>query len=63
MSDFFAMGGYAGFVWPVYGLAALIMVVLMWRTVSVLKRRQAEFNDLDQARHAQRESRREGTTP
>jgi heme exporter protein D len=23
MSDFFAMGGYAAFVWPAYGVSAL----------------------------------------
>jgi heme exporter protein D len=55
MSDFFAMGGYAGFVWPVYGLAALIMAALLWRTLAVLKRRQAEFEELDRARQAQRQ--------
>ncbi|MBI4967900.1 MAG: heme exporter protein CcmD [Rhodospirillales bacterium] len=54
MSDFFAMGGYAGFVWPVYGLAALIMAALLWRTLAVLRRREAEFKDLDEARQAQR---------
>ena len=27
MSEFFNMGGYAGFVWPAYGLALVILVV------------------------------------
>lgn len=26
MNDFFAMGGYASFVWPSYGLGFLILV-------------------------------------
>ena len=28
MSEYFAMGGYAAFVWPSYGVAALLLVVL-----------------------------------
>jgi heme exporter protein D len=34
MSDYFAMGGYAAFVWPAYGLSAIVMiglVALVWR--------------------------------
>jgi heme exporter protein D len=27
MADFFAMGGYAGFVWPAYGVTLLILVI------------------------------------
>ena len=29
LADFFAMGGYAGFVWPAYGIAALVLVGLL----------------------------------
>jgi heme exporter protein D len=28
MSEYFAMGGYAAFIWPSYGVAALLLVVL-----------------------------------
>jgi heme exporter protein D len=34
ISDFFAMGGYAGFVWPAYGVALAVLgglAVLSWR--------------------------------
>jgi heme exporter protein D len=27
MADFFAMGGYAGFIWPAYGITLLILVI------------------------------------
>jgi heme exporter protein D len=30
MSAFFDMGGYAAFVWPSYGLAAVVLAVLAW---------------------------------
>lgn len=29
LSSFFAMGGYAGYVWPSYGLAIVVMVALL----------------------------------
>ena len=28
LAQYFAMGGYAGFVWPAYGLAAIVMIGL-----------------------------------
>lgn len=42
MSDFFAMGGYAAYVWPAYGLSALGLgglVVWTWRRGRRLRRR------------------------
>ena len=38
MSDFLAMGGYGGFVWPAFGLTALVMV---WLLVASLRRLRA----------------------
>lgn len=37
VADFLAMGGYAGYVWGAYGLAALIMVV---EPILVVRRRK-----------------------
>ena len=34
MTEFFAMGGYAAYVWPAYGFAALVLIALLvqsWR--------------------------------
>jgi heme exporter protein D len=28
MSEYLAMGGYAAFIWPSYGVAAILLVVL-----------------------------------
>ena len=28
MSDYFAMGGYAAFIWPSYGVAVVLLIVL-----------------------------------
>jgi heme exporter protein D len=29
MGDYFAMGGYAAFIWPSYGVAALLLIGLL----------------------------------
>lgn len=40
MSDFFAMGGYAGFVWSSYAIVVLVMGVLVMATWRDLKRQR-----------------------
>ena len=29
MNEFFAMGGYAAYVWPAYGISAVALIVLL----------------------------------
>lgn len=31
MSGFFAMGGYAAFIWPAYGVSALALLGMVWQ--------------------------------
>ncbi len=48
MSDYFAMGGYAAFVWPAYGLSAVVMLGLAlgaWRSVKTRERDLARLRD------------------
>jgi heme exporter protein CcmD len=33
IGQFFAMGGYALYVWPAYGAAALAVGLLVWRSL------------------------------
>jgi len=40
MSDYFAMGGYAAFIWPSYGIAVLLLTALL--LISVRRLRAAE---------------------
>lgn len=40
LADFIAMGGFAGFVWPAYAIAALVLVGLL--VVSWHQLRQAK---------------------
>lgn len=40
MNEFFAMGGHAAFIWPCYGLTAVVMIGLL--ALSVRSMRQNE---------------------
>ena len=43
MADFFAMGGYAAFIWPAYGIAGAVIVGLfVWSWRGLAKAEQAE---------------------
>ena len=41
--DFIYMGGYAGFVWPAFGLTALLMIGLLVQTQLGKKTNQRTF--------------------
>lgn len=42
LKTFFDMGGYAEFIWPVYGMAALVCGVVWWRTSRALKQLETD---------------------
>jgi heme exporter protein D len=44
MSDFFAMGGYAAYVWPAYAVAVIILGGL---TLNAVLRYRAAVRELD----------------
>ena len=54
MSDFFAMGGYAAYLWPAYGFTALVLIALLVQSWRSARRRDAE---LEQVRRVARPSR------
>ena len=62
LSQFFAMGGYATYVWSSYGLAALVLAGLGVQSVVSLKRTRRQADALDAAR-ASRQSGPKGTPP
>ncbi len=47
MMAFFEMGGYAGFIWPAYGAAAVVLVGLMVLSRRALKAAETELAALD----------------
>ncbi len=40
MAEYLAMGGYAAYVWPAYGLGALLLIGMLAQSVLVLRRRE-----------------------
>ena len=46
MSDFFAMGGYAAFVWPAFGFTALVLIGLLAQSWRAARRRALELEQL-----------------
>ncbi len=50
MTDFWAMGGYAVFVWTSYGLAAVTLGGLIGVTLWQRRRARARWNSLKEAK-------------
>jgi heme exporter protein D len=50
MTDFFAMGGYAAYVWPAYAVTLLVLVAMMVASVRSLRQRRKVLAVLDAAR-------------
>jgi heme exporter protein D len=47
LAEFFAMGGYAGFVWPAYGIAALVLIGVLTVSLQQLRQARAALRQLD----------------
>jgi heme exporter protein D len=43
IQTFLTMGGYAGFVWPAYALAAIVLVGLLAISLRQLRKAEAEL--------------------
>ncbi len=67
ISTFFAMGGYAGFVWSAFGISALVLIGLLVVSWRGLKAREAELAALpplpDRAERRRRRDERGGAGP
>ena len=57
MADFFAMGGYAAYVWPSYGLTAVVMLGLLILSLRELKDNEATLKALETLRPNRRAKR------
>ncbi len=47
MSEFFAMGGYAAFIWPAYGISALLLGAAAVFTVRAYRNARAQLATLE----------------
>ena len=45
--SFFEMGGYAAYVWPAVGAAAVIMVALLLLSIRTMRAREAALRTLE----------------
>ena len=50
LSEFFAMGGYAPYIWPAYLIAAVILVTLLGLSIRDLRRNEGLLKTLRAAR-------------
>ena len=53
-SEFLDMGGYAAFVWPAYGLAAVIMLILAATSWRALVAERATLEKLESTQSGRR---------
>ena len=49
IATFFAMGGYAAYVWPAFAITAIVMTGLLVETLRTLHRRERELAELEAA--------------
>lgn len=47
--DFIAMGGYGAFIWPAYGIAAIILAVLLIASLRQLRAAEKQVAALEAA--------------
>ena len=57
IATFFAMGGYAAYVWPAFATTAIVMIGLLVETLRTLHRRERELAELESARPARNSQR------
>jgi heme exporter protein D len=63
MAEFFSMGGYAAYVWPAYGIAAVILVAMLIVSLRGLRRHEALLKTLQTSRpHRRDRNRRANST-
>ncbi len=59
IGTFIAMGGHGGYVWSAYGIAVVVIGVLIVTSRRALKAREAEVAALEAARPPRRARKRE----
>lgn len=57
ISAFLAMGGYAGYVWPTYILAVVVMVAVLVASVRSARRHERELEAAQSLRPGRRRNR------
>ena len=50
MTGFFAMGGYAAFIWPAYGISAVALVGMIWQCIAAWRTARRRLEALERER-------------
>ena len=50
MSGFFAMGGYAAFIWPAYAISAASLVAMVWQCLAAWRAARKRLEELERER-------------
>jgi len=58
IASFFGMGGYAGFVWPAFGIALAVLAGFVITSLRTLRAREAALRTLQAAAPESRRARR-----
>ena len=59
MAQYFAMGGYAAYIWPAYALTLAALIGVLWTSLAALRAAERRAAALDAA-NPRRRARREG---
>jgi heme exporter protein D len=54
LSEYLAMGGYARFVWPAYGICLVVLLGLLVQSLRTYRARQRELDRLQPERRGRR---------
>jgi heme exporter protein D len=49
VSAFFHMGGYGGYVWPAYAIAAAVLIGLVWQSIRALRANERALAEAEAA--------------
>lgn len=61
--EFLAMGGYGAYVWPAYGLTAIVMAALLIASLRGLRERQRQLRALEGTAGDRRRRNRPDASP
>ena len=50
MTGFFAMGGYAAFIWPAYGISAVALAGMIWQCFAAWRAARKRLDALERER-------------
>jgi heme exporter protein D len=57
LQQFLTMGGYGGYVWPAYGIGAVVMLALLLASLRGARKAEAELAIMQQLRQDRRRNR------